>query len=203
MKLLTITGYKGGVGKSTVAINLAVYLGQKAQCLLVDGDPNRTALSLASRGEGSAKSFPVKVVDERQAMKIVSDFDFVVIDTPARPHSDDLKELAKGCDLLILPTVPDIISLEPMLETAAQLGKGGNYRALLTMVPPLPSKEGAIMQQELRDNGIPVFSSMIRRSAGFSKAALAGVSIRDLKDSRAKVAWNDFKKLGAEVWSSP
>jgi chromosome partitioning protein len=199
MKLLTITGYKGGVGKSTVAINLAVYLGQKAQCLLVDGDPNRTALSLASRGEGSAGSFPIKVVDERQAMKIVSDFDFVVIDTPARPHSDDLKELAKGCDLLILPTVPDILSLEPMLETAAQLGKEAKYQALLTMVPPLPSKEGAIMQEELRDNGIPVFSSMIRRSAGFSKAALAGVSIRDLKDSRAKVAWNDFKKLGAEV----
>jgi len=40
----------------------------------------------------------------------------VVIDTPARPESDDLKELSKGCDLLILPTKPDIVSLEPMLE---------------------------------------------------------------------------------------
>ena len=132
-------------------------------------------------------------------MKVVSGYDFVVIDTPARPHSDDLKELAKGCDLLILPTTPDVVSLEPMLQTASELGQDSEYRALLTMVPPLPSKEGAIMLQDLRDNGIPVFSTMIRRSAGFSKAALAGVSIRDLKDSRAKIAWNDFKRLGGEV----
>lgn len=196
MKIITLTGFKGGVGKSTVAINLAIYLTQTSKCLLVDGDPNRTALSWASRGKAD---FPVKVVDERQAMKVISGHDFVVIDTPARPHSDDLRELAKGCDLLILPTTPDVVSLEPMLETASQLGKGSKYRALLTMVPPLPSKEGAIMQQELRDNEVPVFSAMIRRSAGFSKAALAGVAIRDLKDSRAKIAWNDFKRLGAEV----
>jgi len=30
-----------------------------------------------------------------------------IIDTPARPDSDDMKELAEGGDLLILPTKPD------------------------------------------------------------------------------------------------
>lgn len=44
---------------------------------------------------------------------------FVVIDTPARPDFDDLKELSKGCDLLILPTKPDIVSLEPRRGTAS------------------------------------------------------------------------------------
>ena len=38
-------------------------------------------------------------------MKTIAGKDYVVIDTPARPNSDDLKELAKGCDLLILPHI--------------------------------------------------------------------------------------------------
>ena len=120
-----------------------------------------------------------------------------MIDTPARPDSDDLKELAKGCDLLILPTTPDIISLEPMLETAQQL-EDANYRALITVVPPKPSREGEIMQGDLRDAGLPVFNTMIRRTVGFSKAAMIGKPIRDLDGPRAE-AWNDYKALGNEV----
>lgn len=49
------------------------------------------ALAWSKRG-----SFPFPTVDERQALKVIADAQFVVIDTPARPDSDDLKELAKG-----------------------------------------------------------------------------------------------------------
>jgi chromosome partitioning protein len=193
MKIVTITGYKGGVGKSTTAIHLATFFSDWGKTVLVDGDPNRTARAWAERG-----SLPFSVADERQAMKMLGDSDYVVIDTPARPHSDDLKELAKGCELLILPTAPDIISLEPMLETARELGDA-HYRALLTIVPPYPSKEGEVMRTELIEGGIPVFKTMIRRTVGFQKAALNGVAIRDLEDSRLKVAWQDYKALGQEI----
>jgi chromosome partitioning protein len=193
MQIITITGYKGGVSKSTTAIHLATYLSECGDTLLVDGDPNRTAISWGKRGK-----VPFTVADERQAIKLVSQFTFVVIDTPARPNSDDLTELAKGCDLLILPTSPDIVSLEPMLQIANDLGDA-SFRALLTIVPPPPSKEGSTMQQELRDNQVPVFNTMIRRSAGFQKAALAGVPLRDLKDRRQIAAWQDYQALGAEI----
>ena len=92
-------------------------------------------------------------------MRVVSAVDYIIIDTPARPDSDDLKELAKGCELLILPTSPDIVSLEPMLDTARELGEA-NYRALLTVVPPRPSREGELMQNDLREGGLPVFNTM-------------------------------------------
>lgn len=192
-KIVTITGYKGGVGKSTTAVHLATFFSSQGQTVLVDGDQNRTALAWSKRG-----SFPFSTVDERQALKVIAEAEFVVIDTPARPDSDDLKELAKGCDLLILPTKPDIVSLEPMLEMVKDLGES-NYRCLLTIVPPHPSKEGEALQQELSKGGIPVFKSMIRRTVGFEKAAMAGVSIRDIDDSRLKAAWADYVALGKEV----
>lgn len=200
MKILTVTGYKGGVGKSTTAVHLAAYFSELGKTVLVDGDPNRTALKWSERGAARpfGNSLPFTVADERQAMRLVAGADFLVIDTPARPETDDLKELSKGCDLLILPTAPDVLGLEPMLETARALGKA-NYRALLTIVPPYPSKEGETMQADLRAAAIPVFDSMIRRTTGYPKAALAGRSIRDLDDARAKAAWTDYKNLGGEI----
>src|SRR5262245_31174390 len=124
-KFITVTGYKGGTGKSTVAVNLARYFSDHGKTILIDGDLNRTCINWSERSGG----LPFAVVDQRQAMKAVAGNEYVIFDTPARPDSSDLKELAKGCDLLILPTTPDVISLEPMIETAKALGKA-TYRAL-------------------------------------------------------------------------
>lgn len=195
MKLLTITGYKGGTGKSTSAIHIAAYFAERGSTILIDGDPNRTALKWSERGH----QLPFTVVDERNAMRQLSGHDFAIIDTQARPDSDDLKELAKGCDLLILPTAPDVLGLEPMLETARDLGRAANFRALLTIVPPYPSKEGETMQADLREAKVPVFDVMIRRTANYQKSALRGKIIRDLEDSRAKTAWMDYELLGQEI----
>jgi len=195
MIIITVTGYKGGIGKSTTAFHLAAYFSDLGKTVLIDGDPNRTAIKWAGRNESS---LPFTVADERQAMKSIPGMEYVIIDTPARPNSDDLKELAKGCDLLILPTSPDVVSLEPMLETARDVGEA-KFRALITIVPPHPSREGELMRDDLDEGGIPVFKTMIRRTVGFAKAAMAGRPIRDVEDSRAKAAWADYKSLGDEI----
>jgi chromosome partitioning protein len=195
MRIITVTGYKGGIGKSTTAFHLAAYFSDFGKTVLIDGDPNRTAVKWSGR---SSEPLPFTVADERQAMKTIPGMDYVIIDTPARPRSDDLKELAKGCDLLILPTSPDVVSLEPMLETARDIEEA-KFRALITIVPPHPSKEGEMMRDDLEEGGIPVFKAMIRRTVGFAKAAMTGRPIRDLEDARARAAWEDYRSLGDEI----
>ena len=192
MQIITVTGYKGGVAKSTSAIHIATYLSRNYKTILIDGDPNRTSVSWAQRG-----NLPFTVADERQAMRLIAGHDYAIIDTPARPHSDDLQELAKGCDLLILPTTPDVVSLEPMLAIAADLGDA-KYRALITIVPSYPNKEGEAMRDQLIANGIPTFHSMIRRSTAFQKAALAGKPVNQMS-GKYRVPWNDYEALGKEI----
>jgi chromosome partitioning protein len=196
MKIVTITGYKGGVGKSTTAIHLAAFLSEYGKTILIDGDKNRTSLNWAKRGKGLS----FEVIDERNALRAGgSGSEFAIIDTPARPDSGDLQELAKGCELLILPTQPDIVSLEPALLTARDLGES-QYRTLITMVHAYPSnREAEILRKEMIEEEIPIFNGMIRRTLAFATAARDGKLIKDVKKEIAQAAWQDYVKIGREV----
>lgn len=194
MKIITVTGFKGGVGKSTTAVHIAAYFSQHGKTLLVDGDPNHTALAWSQRGG----HLPFEVVTSHQSLKAVAGKDWIVFDTPARPNSDDMAELIDGCDLLVLPTSPDIVSILPMMDTIKALGKA-TYQTLITIVPPKPSKDGEAAQVELREAGYPVFNAMVRRSVAFTKAAVSGITVRDLDDPRLSAAWEDYFSLGEEI----
>jgi chromosome partitioning protein len=60
-------------------------------------------------------------VDKRQATKYAKEFEHCVIDTEARPEEEDLKALADGCDLLIIPTTPDALALDALMLTVKAL----------------------------------------------------------------------------------
>ncbi|WP_243027424.1 ParA family protein [Thermus albus] len=197
--ILAVTGFKGGVGKTTTAVHLASFLSAWAPTLLVDGDPNRSATGWHARG-----GLPVKVVDERVASRYAREYTHVVIDTQARPSKEDLKALAEGVDLLILPTTPDALALEALLATLEALrGSGARYRVLLTMIPPRPSRDGDEARSLLESHGVPLFRGRIRRAAAFPKAALLGVPVYQVPDPRARLAWEDYREVGQEIMEVP
>src|SRR5262249_18295066 len=158
--IITVASFKGGVGKTTTAFHIAALLNEQAKTLLIDGDPNRSVLGWASRGE-----LPFKVIDERGAAMHAREYQHIVIDTEARPEYEDLKALADGCDLLVLPTTPDALSLEALTLTVDALKRIGTskFKVLLTVVPPRPEKDGEEARQALEEAGLPLFKTEIRR----------------------------------------
>jgi len=194
--IITVASFKGGVGKTTTAVHLAAFLQKKSPTLLIDGDPNRSASKWTTRGE-----LPFKVVDERQSARYARDYEHIVIDTEARPNEDDLRALADGCDLLVIPTTPDALALDALILTVEALEKVGadRYRILLTIIPPRPSRDGEEARQMLKRRGLPVFKGEIKRLVAFQKASLAGVPVYDVGDPRAGQAWSDYEGVGKEI----
>lgn len=196
--IITVASYKGGVGKTTTAVHLAAFLSRSAPTLLVDGDENRSATAWASKG-----LLPFTVAGERQAVKLRPSFEHLVIDTQARPALEDLKDLALGCDLLIIPTTPDMLALHALDQTLAALKAMGaevKFRVLLTIVPPKPNRDAEDARAELKQQSIPVFKRAISQFVAYKKAALAGTTVRDLRaDRMAAVAWSQYEEVGEEL----
>lgn len=193
--IITLASFKGGVGKTTTAVHLAAYLQTNAPTLLVDGDPNRSAMTWAAPG-----NLPFKTVTDVQMAKYIRQFEHIVIDTQARPTKEDLAELSDSCDLLILPTTPKALDLDALLRTVDTLQTlEAHFKVLLTIIPPRPSQAGKDAREMLVAEEVPLFDTEIRRLVAFERAPLEGVIVKDYDDPRADVAWEGYEALGKEV----
>jgi chromosome partitioning protein len=203
--IITVTSFKGGVGKTTTAVHLAAFFQGQAPTVLIDADPNRSALGWSRRG-----NLPFPVVDEWHTDHLQGDYRHVIIDTQARPTPTDLATLVRHCHLLVLPTTPDVLALEALVLTVDHLGRLPRpqqqipYQILLAAVPPKPSRAGDEVRSLLTEAQLPTFKGSIRRYAAFQKAAQAGVPVYGVKDGKAEAAWQDYEAVGQEIlaaWS--
>jgi chromosome partitioning protein len=192
--LVSIASFKGGVGKTTTAVHLSVYFQKKGKTVLVDGDPNRSAIAWSERGK-----FSFQVIDESELESRAGEFSNIIIDTPARPTADELKTLSAESDLLLIPTKPDALSLDALLKIVASLQSfnAKNYKVLLTLVPPRSNaaRDAKAMLDEIE---VPYCKTEIHRRAICEKVALQGKTVDNLKDGQA--AWEEFMTLGKEIF---
>ena len=193
---ITVTNYKGGVGKTTTAVHLAAYFQRLAPTVLIDGDPNRSATRWAETGK-----MPFAIVDREEGDYQARNYTHVIKDTEARPGLADFEKLAKGCDLMVIPAVPSKLDIEALKLTLAALRKVGSarYRILLTKVPPPPETDGPELRKLLTSAKAPVFAAEIPRLKSFEKAAAQGVPVYDVDDVRAARAWKAYEAAGKEI----
>jgi chromosome partitioning protein len=164
---------------------------------MIDGDPNRSATKWAKRG-----GFPFQIADEKEGAYQARNFQHVVVDTEARLGSADFEALAKGCDLLVIPTVPASLDTDVLIMTLVAVRKlaADKYRVLLTKVPPAPESDGPQLRATLQREQVPVFVAEIPHLKSFERAAAAGVPVYAVKrDAQAKRAWQGYEAAGREI----
>lgn len=122
---LTVANLKGGAGKTTTAVYLANALSAQGRTLLIDADPQGSALSWSE----TAGDFPLPVVAapvkdlNKRVPQLAEGYAHVVIDTPPGELAITRSAmLAAGTVLIpIPPSLMDLDRLRPTLEVLADL----------------------------------------------------------------------------------
>jgi len=194
MKVLGLLSRKGGVGKTTLALHLAV-LAQAggASVLLVDLDPQGSAAAWWQAREEDTPQLEATEPGKLEALlKTASKagIDLAIIDT--RPSVEaDAVQVAALADYLLVPTRPAIMDLRAILGTL-DIVKGGRHRASIVLNACPPSRglgeasSTSDARKALNAFGVPVAPVSIVQRAGLSHALLGGLTVSETEpDSKA------------------
>ncbi|MBU2956671.1 ParA family partition ATPase [Paracoccus sp. 1_MG-2023] len=127
-RIITVAQQKGGSGKTTLAVNLAVCLHARGHSVaLVDTDPQGSMgrwfmERMQARGEDEAMDFSTSSAwgASYESEKLKKRFDFVIIDTPPKIDSD-LRPALRVADLVLVPVASsqvDLWATEGVLDLA-------------------------------------------------------------------------------------
>ena len=167
--IISFLNQKGGVGKSTLSINIAAcfdLLGQKV--LLIDADKQGTSSTWASLRDENGFQV-VSMAREnmaRDAMKLAADFDFTIIDGPPQAET-----ISRSCivasDLVVVPIEPGGASRWSSNLTVRQLKEAQELKPTLKCGFVVSRKIGAtVLGRDTRsmaaDAGIPTFRNRNR-----------------------------------------
>lgn len=196
--IVAVASAKGGVGKTTSALHIAGALAGTGATLLVDDDPNASALRYQDRGARHGHTLPFEVIPGAQRHARQNAVDHLVIDTPARADPADVRALSLAADHLIIPATPDPMSLDAVLEATATL-PAGRWRILLTMCPSRPERDAEEARTALEAAGLPVYRTQIRKAKAFIHAAMSGRLVWETTTYRAQIAGRDYHQLTTEL----
>ena len=204
---ITIAGLKGGIAKTSVAVNLAAYWAEKgAKTLLIDADVNGSALKLYERGERALLPAGSLCVPLQQApMAMAKSWDYVLMDT-AGGSRDEQQTYAEGSDFVICPCQPAASSIEQVIDLAEVIkSTGTGFGVLLTMVDKRRASDAVKAKSLFKKLGIPTLKTEVTLLSAWPKAECMGLAVRDAKadsgkaDPGAKKAWLQIGAVTAEV----
>ena len=211
--IVAITNLKGGVGKTTIATNLAVSLVHRGhQVCIVDSDLDQhSSMEWAGNREESQQRVPVYGVSEKQLNKEVEDlrkrFDFVIID--GTPHLSELADrtiLASNLVVIpLLPTIYDFRGFESFLKRFNQVrnlkeASGGKVLALVVLNRVVPNTNiSKDIEAAIKEYEIQLAQTKLMNRIAYVDTATLGQGVVEFKDRKAK---EEIEALTDEILSA-
>lgn len=183
MKIITVAHQKGGVGKTTLALNLAFYLKDIKRVGIVDTDLQGSVQGLDTLLDGITL-----VSYEALQEGSYPELDILIIDTP--PYlTNRLNDLFAVSDFVLIPTKVSYLDAMALKATMAMLQQTQQDRPdlkagiVLNMVKPRTS-----MNREIKDildaYPIPTLETRIHERVSYIRSVIAG-GIVQLEDQKA------------------
>ena len=212
MAIIAVAGRKGGVGKSTIAGNLAAEFAAMGRSVIVlDADPQHSLAAWASQGQGMLSHCveKVKAADadtlRARARSAEKDVDLVIIDTP--PGMPEITyQAALVADLLLLPCGPsplDLFSLKEALSLALKArAERRSKRPRIRFVPSkvlLNTNLGRSLSSSLEEMGKKVLPPIGQRIA-VAEAVVTGLTVCEYApNSVARMEFRDLAKAVQKI----
>lgn len=205
MKVLSLLNQKGGVGKTTLATNLAVALSQaKKRVLFVDADPQGSGLDWSAARQGQSL-FPVvgipKDTIHREIKKLGEGYDWVIIDGPPRVYPVAKSAIAAS-DIVIIPVQPspyDVWAAKEIVDliTEVRILKEDLKAAFAVNRKIVGTAIGRDVQKALSDYPIEVLKVSLCQRVSYAESAGAGLTVLETEPKGA--AANEIRMLLKEI----
>lgn len=197
--IFTVANRKGGVGKTTLATNLAVALSNKGKTILVDADEQGSAYAWNKHRKNQLDSITVfdNLID---VLEPINDaYDFILIDVAGR-DSKVFREALLISDKLIVPTQASLLDLEVIpylakkVEEATKENQSLKSFVVVNKAPTNP-KNNEIAQAKDYLSDYPIFkllNTVIHDRKQFREAIVECLSVTEMGSSKAKDEMNQF-----------
>jgi len=205
---IAVCNRKGGVGKTTIATNLAVKLiSSGASVGLADCDPQQSAQSWMTEREKAGRGFACAQSNSGYGrapsvlgLRLPPTLNYIIYDAPACGQAHDLVSILRRAQLAIIPILPSPIDWQAsvgFLDELTRLPEVRSGRLKLAFVANRTranNNSTRRLRTKLAARGLPLIGEL-RDSQMYVYAAGLGLAAHELKASRAaaeRFAWNEI-----------
>ena len=201
MQTILVANPKGGSGKTTLATNVAGWLaGKRQQVALQDLDPQGSSGEWLARRPALFPRILAAPPSARSRDMKESGAQWLVVDTAAGLHGEDLRDALRRADVLLVPLTPSAFDMAATQHFLAAIHgykavrKGELAIGMVAMRVDARTLSAAELDEFLKAFDLPLVTHL-RDTQVYVHCARDGASVFDLPRSRGEQDWDQWKSL--------